>query len=292
MTTAPRLRMTKEGTGNLSSEMQKLGFTDYEARIYIQLLTTTPATAYELSKAAGIPRSNAYGALENLNRRAAVQAVSEDPVRYVAVAPRDMLARIASSASKLCDDLAESLSAIAKPEDTHTVWTVWGEAAVDEKIRAMLDKAERHVWIKAADTVLRKHTAALRAAAERGTEILIVLFGEDADEFRFSESTRVYLHEGNGVRMGTADNLFTVTVDHEEALTANVGEDVFASYTLNRPIVTMAESLIRHDFYLAEIFARFGPDIEAAFGLHLQSLRAACFTPEQMAAFKERTGLD
>ena len=284
--------MARDGAGNLSSEMQKLGFTDYEARIYIQLLTTSPATAYELSKAAGIPRSNAYSALENLSRRAAVQAVSEDPVRYVAVAPGDMLARIASSARRLCDDLAESLSTIAKPEDTHTVWTVWGEAAVHEKIGAMIDQAGRHVWIKAADTVLRKHSAALRAAAERGAEILIVLFGEDAREFAFSDATRVYLHEGNGVRMGTADNLFTVTVDHQEALTATVGEDVFASYTLNRPIVTMAESLIRHDFYLAEIFQRFGPDIEAAFGLHLQALRAACFTPEQMAAFKERTGLE
>jgi len=27
-------------------------------------------------------------------------------------------------------------------------------------------------------------------------------------------------------------------------------------------------------------------------GLHLQSLRATCFTPEQMVAFKERTRLD
>jgi HTH-type transcriptional regulator, sugar sensing transcriptional regulator len=42
---------------------------------------------------------------------------------------------------------------------------------------------------------------------------------------------------------------------------------------------------------MAEIFARFGPQIEEAFGLHLRDLRLACFSPAEVRSFKERTGL-
>ena len=53
----------------------------------------------------------------------------------------------------------------------------------------------------------------------------------------------------------------------------------------------MAHSLIRHDLYIAEIFRRFGPQIDKAFGPYLRDIRLSCFTPEQAVSFKERTGL-
>ncbi len=75
--------------------------------------------------------------------------------------------------------------------------------------------------------------------------MLVVLFGQDADEFRFGNHRKVYIHEGNGVRMGTADNLFTIAVDHQEMLNATIQSQVVAVHARNGPIVTMAESLIR-----------------------------------------------
>jgi HTH-type transcriptional regulator, sugar sensing transcriptional regulator len=66
---------------------------------------------------------------------------------------------------------------------------------------------------------------------------------------------------------------------------------VIAAYTSCAPIVTMALSLIRHDLYIAEIFARFGPQIDKAFGPYLRDIRLSCFTPDQVASFKERTGI-
>ncbi|MEP7288080.1 MAG: helix-turn-helix domain-containing protein [Chloroflexota bacterium] len=34
-----------------------VGFTEYEAKIYLELLRNNPATGYQLAKQAGIPRS-------------------------------------------------------------------------------------------------------------------------------------------------------------------------------------------------------------------------------------------
>lgn len=274
--------------GGLSSEMQKLGFTDYEAKIYIQLLRSYPVTAYELSKVTGVPRANAYHALESLTRKEAVQPVSEDPVRFVPVPPKVLLEGIASSTQKRCERLATNLDSLNTDEETHYVWTITGEPAVDERIRQMVLGAQSSIWIKAQAEALRRHEQALRSMSEQGVEILVILFGEDADEFHYGDRTQVFLHESNGRTIGTADNLFTMTVDHEQLLTANVQGKVYASYTQNRPIVITAESLIRHDYYLAEIMSRFGKEIDDAFGSHLRSLRESCFTPEQLARFHKQ----
>ena len=66
----------------------------------------------------------------------------------------------------------------------------------------------------------------------------IVLFGSDAAEFQYNERWRVYIHENNGIRMGTADNFFTISVDHQRMLTARMDGEVVAAHTRSKPIVT------------------------------------------------------
>src|SRR3546814_15331049 len=87
------------------------------------------------------------------------------------------------------------------PDDQY-VWTLRGDQVVHDKIEAMIADSRDSIWIKAADDVVRRHKRALKAAAERGVGILMVLFGFDAEEFRFTERCRIYIHEANGVRMG------------------------------------------------------------------------------------------
>lgn len=288
---ARKLAIVPVQANEMSADFKRLGFTEYEARIYVQLLRHSPATAYEISKSTGVPRPNTYHALEALAQRGAVLPVNETPVRYVPAVPRDLFDGISRQTSTLCADLAERLSSLSPDTGDQYIWTLRGEGLVHDKIDSLIAGSRESVWIKAADTVLRRHKPMLRVAAERGVETLIVLFGKDADEFRFTPSCRVYIHEGTGVRMGTADNLFTVAVDHAEMLTAAMDGDVTAAHTRNRPIVTLAQSLVRHDYYMAEIFARFGAEIDAAFGPHLRDLRLACFSPDQIRSFRQRTGL-
>jgi sugar-specific transcriptional regulator TrmB len=54
---------------DLIAELLKIGLTVYEARVYLELLHTSPATGYQLSKNAGIPRSMVYEALGRLTAR-------------------------------------------------------------------------------------------------------------------------------------------------------------------------------------------------------------------------------
>lgn len=282
-----------DSTQLLVSELKTLGFSEYEARIYISLMGAAPTTAYELAKRSGVPRPNAYSSLASLADRGAAMPVSDNPVRYVARDPKELFSTIADRTRAVCDDLAERLSEVSAPNGDDYVWNLAGEAEVNAKLATMIANAREFIWIKAGPEVIRAHKSALKAATgERDVKLRVILFGDDPDEFRFNENCEVYIHEASGVRMGSADNLFTVTVDHGEMLTANESDGIRAAYTQNKTVVTMALSLIRHDYFMSEIFAHFKDQIDAVFGPHLQSLRSRSYTAEQYDSFKQRTGTE
>jgi len=256
-------------------DFRKLGFTDYEAKAYLTLCQVSPATAYEISKIAGLGKANVYSALESLVRRGAAQPVSQAPVKFVPLEPAVLLGQIAKVTSARCKELAGKLERVEPIGATDYVWTIGGEENIHIKVGEMIGRARQHVWIKAPHDLLRKHVAALDRAVKRGVELVMVLFGpEDClAEFSFGARSTVYLHEGTGTMIGPAHQLITITVDFSEALTANLGEVAHGAFTRSSPIVYMAEGLLRHEVYLAKIFQKFGRQIEREFGTGLAKLR-------------------
>jgi sugar-specific transcriptional regulator TrmB len=277
--------------GELMPDLLALGFSEYEARAYFALYQLQPATAYEVSKLAGLPKANAYSVLESLSKKEAAQPISENPVRYVVVTPSVLFERIATATSKRCAKLIESIPAVAQSSDRGYVWSVTGEDAVSAKIEAMIDAAASHVWIKTAENILLPHRKALQRAADRGVAILVILFGTQIDKFQFGEKSRTYLHEGNGIPVGIAPHLVTMTVDFEEALVAEIRAQPRGSYTRNRSIVNLAESLLRHEIYFAEIFEMFGQPIQKTFGPAMIELRRKYLPAPQVAALEQLLGL-
>lgn len=275
---------------DLIENLKALGFTGYEARVYLALIESPPSTAYELSNASGVPRPNTYTALAGLAGRGAALPVSERPVRYVAQDVDRLFSGIAAQTRELCAATTERLKHFASPPRGHYVWNIEGEEDVHLKVREMIENAQSDIWFKADTKTLRLHAEELRRAAmERGVRLMVILFGTEADEFRFTENCKIYVHEASGTRMGSADNLFTVAVDHMEMLTANDDGPVQGSHTQNKAIVKMALSLIRHDYYMVEVFNRFKPELDAHFGPHLESLRMEIYTREQVLSFQEKT---
>src|SRR3546814_7860517 len=92
---AGKLAVTHTLSSDLLQDLKRLGFTEYEARVYVQLLRQSPATAYEIAKAASVPRPNTYHALEALAKRGAVLPVSENPNRSEAGDAREVRDSIA-----------------------------------------------------------------------------------------------------------------------------------------------------------------------------------------------------
>ena len=275
----------------LLPDLLALGFSEYEARAYVALYKLQPATAYEVGKLAGLPKANAYTVLESLSKKEAAQPISESPVRYVAVVPSVLFERIASATAKRCAKLIEAIPAVAQADDHGYVWSISGGDAIGAKMESMIDGANSHIWIKAAEQNILPYRKPLQRAAERGVEVLIILFGTHLEQFQFGGKSRTYLHEGNGIPVGIAHKLVTITVDFEEALVAEIESNQNGAYTRNRPIVNLAESLIRHEVYFAEIFEMFGQPIQKTFGPALMDLRRKYLPPPQADALEKLLGL-
>lgn len=257
------------------ANLNALGFTEYEAKAYLILLKNNPATAYEIGKLGALTKANVYPALESLARKGAVQPVSEGPTRYVPVHPKVLFKQISTSMGSLCSELVRGLTDLKSAGGMEYVWMISGEEPIHAKVAEMIRSARKHVWIKAPDALLARHIDELREAAKRGVEILIIFFGGQAAaaRYEFHSKCKVYLHEGSGVMVGIGERQLIISTDFVNAMTANYGDDSHAAFTRSRAVVYMADSLIRHEVYLAEIFSKHGKEITRHFGEALFSLR-------------------
>lgn len=274
----------------LIQRLHALGFTNHESRCLLALMESHPATAYDIAKRAGVPRANAYSALDSLSRKNAVQPVSETPVRFVPVEPEELFGRIAEDTSRQCTALARDLSLLKQPADSDHVWSIPNIEQVHSKIETMIEAAAAHVWIKGNVHAIEPHFEALKDAAARDVKVVIILFGTPADVVRYREamSGKIFLHEGSGTPVGHSNHLFCLAVDNREGLTASLREGGYGIHTRNRPVVELIDNMIRHEVYLAEIFDVFGKEIEEKFGPMLLLLREQYLPADFVTALKTR----
>ncbi len=152
----------------------------------MQILKASPATAYEIAKAAGVPRANTYagaGGAGAARRRAAGERRAAALRRGAA---EDSVRKHFQADARAVQRSSARLSALTPADQDAYVWTAHGDMAVQDKIEAMIAESRRSIWIKAADEVIRRHKSSLQKAAARGVALMVVLFGNDADEFRFN----------------------------------------------------------------------------------------------------------
>lgn len=257
----------------LAKALHALGFTDHETRAYLTLDEASAKTAYEVARLSGLPKSNTYDVLRSLSSKGAIQAVSYEPSKYVRVPPADFFGRQTRRVTDLCARVTRTLKKRSKKAENVYVWTFEGEKEVRAKIEATIGLAHRHIWIKAPVRLIEPHLPTLVDAAERGVEVILVVFGEAREKLAVHKRIKVFLHEGTGKNRGASDVMFTMSCDSSSVMIATFAAEASASFSQNRSIVYTVETLILHEVYLAEIYARIGPLLDDTFGKHLGQLR-------------------
>ena len=274
------LRASNDST--LVAKLRSIGFTDQEARVYMQLLKIQPATGYELSKASGVQRANVYAALDSLRLKGIVHPVSENPLRFIAVPPREVLTEIRNRVNSLVDELQKELEELRVDEGMDVVWLLRGEDAVRSRINELVENARYRILLKARDTHIKPHIEIIRSAFERGVDLHVVLFGTLSISFG-----NVYLHEGNGLPVGDAADNVILVVDSTEVLMARMQDPAEGAYTQNPSLIHVAETLIRHNIYMTEMMKRLGDHLERTCGPYLIHLRERLLHPSQVARIKD-----
>ena len=256
-------------------ELVGLGFTASEARVYIALLQQPDSTGYELAKAAGLQRANAYAAVDSLVGKEAVSRVDDGaPARFVAIPPADVLGRIKRSTVRRADGLIADLAGLTGPREEASFYTLRSMEAIIDRVASLADSARHRIGVCAWRDDMDWMSSPLRAAARSGCQVVVNVFGDAQMDFG-----DVYRHESP--ERTVSGHLLTMVVDSTTAIIATLGHQPTALCTTQPAVVQVVEKLIRDEAYLAAIYERHQTELEASFGPHLVQLRSRLLPADQ-----------
>lgn len=269
--TADSYIQASEGT---ISQLRQLGFTDYESRAYLALCDSHPATAYEVSKGAKLPKSNVYNVLKSLELKEAIQPVSENPVRYVPRDPEEFFGQVADSTRDICRTLSTAIKKKTETNDDIYIWSFRSERSIRKKLQELIAGAQEEIWLKTSAQMADFHLSEILEAANRGVRVMIILSGDPPHELSSNPHIHVIPHEGSGVAVSkSAEGLLTMVVDFTDLFVSKLTGDVICSYSRNSALMYVFITWFTHEMFLAEIYARHGAEMDASFGPRFSNLR-------------------
>jgi HTH-type transcriptional regulator, sugar sensing transcriptional regulator len=244
---------------DLIDELIALGLTEYESKVYLALLGEHPATGYQISKAAGIPRSMVYEALGRLEARGAALKTFEDKATlYRPVSPDTLLDRYEQEARQRVAGLRSGLGPLYRKQDEGRLWNFSGRKEALQYAAELVAGAERELMLVLADADLEELRDLLAGAHERGVSLGVMLTGRA--EFGLGQVVR---HPSQETELHRMQETLIVVADEREFLIASGHASSVATVTTNPNMVLIARQFIWMELFAQRIFARLGPDLLA-----------------------------
>lgn len=240
---------------DLQAALIAVGFTEYEARVYIALLNNYPDTGYQISKRAGVPRSMVYEALGRLRNRGAVLETRESRgVLYRPLPPDVLLDHHEAEQRRLYDGLRRGLGDLFAATDDDRVWTLSGARVVLAYAARLIRRAETELLLVLGDSDLAALTEDIRAAAERGVQTGTLLTGNGT-----LDCGEVAYHPPLESELQQLTSTLIVVADGQEALIANEDFETTATVTTNRNLVLISRQFVWMELFTQRVYAQLGP---------------------------------
>lgn len=164
--------------------LEELGLTEYEAKCFLGLMRASSATASELSKLCGVPRSRIYDVSDRLAESGFVEIETGETKRYRAVPIEMAINKFQREYQSLIAELEERLYGLEAPDhggDDGGVWTVHGRRNVRDRTRAVIDTADEELFLLVERDELLPESFLRRIEAARNRGVRIVVVTESAD---------------------------------------------------------------------------------------------------------------
>lgn len=242
---------------NLLEQLAALGLTEYEAKVYLALLSEHPATGYQVSKSAGVPRSMVYEALGRLEGRGAVlKSVEEKATLYRPVPPAMLLDRYEREARERAANLRAQLLPLYDKEETGRLWNFSGRREALAYAAELIAGAERELMLVLTDADVLALRDALEAAHARGIGLGVILTGDAPFDLG-----QVVRHPKRETELHRMEETLIIVADEREFLIASGHTTTAATVTTNLNMVLIARQFIWMELFAQRIFARLGDDL-------------------------------
>ena len=262
----------------LVDALMALGFTQYESRTYIGLLREAGQTAYSVSKLSGVSQPKVYETLRRLEARGAAVQVGDEPLRFTATRPEELIAGLRSEfggrAAAAERELSLLLEATGEPERSPAVMSsVVSRDVLMESARTSITSARTKLYISGWEGELSELSDDVNSAAEAGVASVTLVFGRGPAPIRVG---RVFQH------LTTAKMVYPNHRNRHLAIVRDGTEAIWAMYSpeqgwtglisSDRRMIGLARGFIRHDIYVQKTFEQFGPAMEEVFGPGMELL--------------------
>ena len=227
---------------DLISELKRIGFTEYEAKVYLALLTKYPATGYHLSKASGVPRSMVYETLRRLyNRGAVLETVEERATLYRPLPPATLIDNHEAEHVLLVRTLRSGLQDLFTSTEDDRVWSISGLAAVHTYASNLIQESNKPIFLVLPDEALDLLRTEIHQACQRGVDVNVLLTG-DGD----LECGRVVRHPPLESELQGLVGTLLVAIDGQEVLIASpgTGQETTATVTRNPDLILIARQFV------------------------------------------------
>ncbi|NJN17789.1 MAG: TrmB family transcriptional regulator [Oscillochloris sp.] len=236
-----------------------LGLTEYEAKVYLALLRENPATGYQVSKGAGVPRSMVYEALGRLeNRGAVLKSVEEKATLYRPVPPAMLLDRYERETRERAATLRAALLPLYNQEESGRLWNFSGRRESLAYAGDLIRAAAQELMLVLTDADVLALRDLLNEAHERGVNLGVILTGDAAFDFG-----QVVRHPKRETELHRMQETLIVVADEREFLIAAGHQTTGATVTTNANMVLIARQFIWMELFAQRIFARLGEDLLA-----------------------------
>ena len=235
----------------------ELGFSEYEAKVYVALLRENPVTGYQIAKVSGVPRSMVYEVLGKLTARGAAMTLhKEGSTRYAPVPAAEFLDQLHREHEDLIDSLKSDLIAIDTASDLEYVWNIEGNENVMAKAEEMIAQASKQIYLALLPEMFPDLQLELSEAIERGVRVAVYTTG-DLD----LPGGQVIVSPVPEAAEQRLEGLWLILViDGEEALIGELRTENLAraSWTGSPLFVFIAEHHLRTDLYLPQVLTMLG----------------------------------
>jgi sugar-specific transcriptional regulator TrmB len=168
------------------TSLQNLGFTSYEAKVYVALVRNENATVSTLHADSGVPNSAIYGALKKLEKRGIIEFQNTKPMRYRCIPPGEALAKLKKDYGEECDIVFEKLNEIygesANERTEDLIWSINGIRNVTSKVIQMLESAKKDILIFASSTPFKEITENQASLKKDYATIIGIMNRKSGDE--------------------------------------------------------------------------------------------------------------
>lgn len=132
--------------------LKKLGFTEYEAKVYISLVGFGMATAREIHEHSGVPQGRIYSVLRSLSDKNYIEIQDGNPSYFYAENPGAVLNKLKTEMNTSINKSIEYLSNLhLNSRPPSPIWAIHSEWGIKNRIKTLIQGADKEIIIFVVD---------------------------------------------------------------------------------------------------------------------------------------------